>query len=262
MKNTLESLQKTKEIVDVDIGKISPETRPSWLMAKANAKKKYRDLEQFYVNELLQNLTPVGVKVSSDKANDFISALRDNGKFVLNVNELYEVLARPLEDIFKTTNRRTFSLSHSLDLLGRMRTLSLNLGYIYNINPRFTGEVQLNNAQEVLDFVKKTVRNLLNDDFNKVYLKDKILELGLINQISEPNTIFLVKATEEELNSVALIFEKKMDIIDSDQLNLNLKSNENLIAEPTQTEPENNTVTKTLETEAKVTKSLKKTKTQ
>lgn len=192
----LKSLQQCREMATTDYAGWDWRTRPGMEVAKSQARRDLVDLTWKYQLELVKTVAKVFVTGDHDKVVKLASLLTKEGAFTIPSASMYEQLADMVAPTLSSGN--AFSSPSYIRLIELVTEMAVNNRVDSSgpmEDPKFIG---INNRQDLVDVIKKTVRSGFGDNLMKAFVINNFLEHAIKNSFNQQMSILVISGLSEQ----------------------------------------------------------------
>lgn len=204
LKEILTKIQQTRIMAERDVENVPAQTRTGIITAVNEAKEDLRKLKVTYGNEFFKNVRGVFVTGDKQKALEFAKLPEKEGESItVDVEALYTRIAKEVESSLGNSTHRALKSEHVNIMVSVLREIGQELNLIDMPMLRIKSYDSLPTYQDVVSFVRDTIRATVGDDLNKDYFVQKTVAKAIDTGYCKPTTnLVLVNASPDEVDSL------------------------------------------------------------
>lgn len=195
-------------LANKDLDGVDLKSRASHENAKREAQDRLVELKKTFADTLRARQAAVFVDGTNTAVHDFTEIAQDEGALAVRADELYRKLASDIEPVMRRD--RLIEPEQFAQLMRALYDVSRTMNVQDFPQPSFVPGKILNTFDDIVAYVRETVRSAAGDQLNAVFLQNRISETALnIRYQKDIVPVIVTGALEQEVSGLAALFENR-----------------------------------------------------
>ncbi len=209
MQLLVENIVKTQAQLDRNLEFTDPRTRGGHEVAKGAARDRLPLLRAQYTAMLRKGMAAIFLSGHPEGLASFISiAEKEAPLLVVAADALYRRLALEVESSMRTD--RSYEPTQCARLQAALMTVCTELGITEMPSPKFKDGAILHKFDDVLAYVRRSVRAVAGDKLNQMYMEKLLTDRAIeIRYQMSVVPVIVTGATKEEVTGLSSFFNNK-----------------------------------------------------
>lgn len=204
----LEEIQTFNDLINQDLSAWDPNTYPGKSSQQGEAKKNLPALKAKYLDYLQDAALVMVLSGTQNSQTKFAEIAAEEGNTVtVDAKALYLKLSEGIEESLGYT--REFGVTQLSLVINGIRDICLDLGIRETDRPRHLEQVVVLTQADIVDHIRKIVRESDSDFLNVKYMSNTLLQQGLSKRYNQSVVpVVIMNASEEEAKALSQFWSK------------------------------------------------------